>query len=58
MDLSVLIVCTVALIKMFESWKECYFDFDAWAICIVIFSLFSLVLNFGTAYYLINGQKL
>ena len=56
-DLAVIIVCTYALFKKFTDWKECYYKFDAWAVCIVILSGLSLILNFGTAFNLSNKQK-
>ena len=57
LDLAVLVTCLVALIKMYEDWLECTFNFNAWAICIVILSLFSLLLNFATVYFLFRHNR-
>lgn len=58
LDLAVLIVCIIALHKMFTKWKQCHYDFNAWAVCIVIFSSLSMLLNFATAYILFKRHSL
>ena len=46
-DVVVFSVCLGSLIEMYEDWNHnCERNFNGWAICILIFSFCSILLNF------------
>ena len=49
-DLIVITVCVTSLSLVYERWRNCKHNFDAWAITIAAISFFSLILNFFQLY--------